>query len=177
MNVRTSSGSGSVAAAARLAAAALRSAAAALTRRQAGLVRTPWADELPTEVLDGVDRAPGLLLLARAVLVARVGEGVAVVAVGGGLDEHGALAGAAELRGTGDRVTHRQHVHAVDDLGVHAVVGEAGAAQGQVAHAHDLVVGAMGHAVVVVLDEEDDGQPALPVAGQEVGPLVLRARS
>ena len=72
------------------------------------------------------------------------------------------------------RVAHGQHVHAVDDLGVHAVVGEAGAAQRQRLDAHDLVVGAMGHAVVVVLDEVDDGQPALALAGQEVGPLVLR---
>ena len=99
---------------------------------------------------------------------------MAVVAVGGGLDEHGALAGAAELRGARHRVAHGQHVHAVDDLGVHAVVGEAGAAQRQRLDAHDLVVGAVGHAVVVVLDEEDDGQPAVALAGQEVRPLVLR---
>ena len=99
MNLSTSAGSGSVAAAARLAAAALRSAAADLTRGQPGLVEHAGGHQLAAQVLDGVDGLPGLLLLPRAVLVARVGERVAVVAVGVGLDEHGALALAAELRG------------------------------------------------------------------------------
>ena len=99
---------------------------------------------------------------------------MAVVAVRGGLDEHRSFTRAAELRGSRDSVANGQHVHAVDDLGVHAVVGETDTPQGQRSHAHDLVIGAMRHAVVVVLDEVDDGQAALAVAGQEVRPLVLR---
>ncbi len=39
--------------------------------------------------------------------------------------------------------------------------------------AHDLLVRAVGHAVVVVLDEEDDRQAEGAVAGEVVGPLVL----
>ena len=55
----------------------------------------------------------------------------------------------------------------------HVVLGEAGRTARQVAHAHHLVIGAVGHPVVVVLDEVDDGQPEGPIAGQVVGPLRL----
>ena len=49
-------------------------------------------------VLRGAEREDPLdLLVAGAVLVARVGQGVAVVAVGGGLDEDRALAGAEPI--------------------------------------------------------------------------------
>ena len=56
-----------------------------------------------------VDRLPAGLLLARPVFVARVAQGMAVVAVGGGLDEHRALAGATELGGTVDRVAEAEY--------------------------------------------------------------------
>ena len=143
---------------------------------QAGLVEHLVLDQLAAQVLDRVDGLPGLFLLPGAVLVARVGERVAVVAVGGGLDQDRALAGAAELGRPADGVAHRQHVHAVDDFGVHVVVGEADAAPRQCSHAHDLVVGAVGHAVVVVLDDVDDRQTEGLVAGEVVRPLVLAAQ-
>ena len=138
-----------------------------------GVVGNAGLDELPLQALDRVDVAPGGLLLAGPVLVARVGQRVAVVAVGRGLDQDRPLAGAAEGRRPPDRVAHREDVHPVDDLGVHVVVGEAGATAREVAHAHDLFVGPVGHPVVVVLDQVDDRQPVGAVAGQVVGPLVL----
>ena len=98
---------------------------------------------------------------------------MAVVAVGRRLDEDRTLAGAAEGRRPADRVADGQDVHPVDDLGVHVVVGEAGGPAGEVAHAHDLLVGPVGHPVVVVLDEVDDRQPVGALAGEVVGPLVL----
>ena len=70
-----------------------------------------------------------------------------------------------------DRVAHGQHVHAVDDLGVHAVSAKPARALGQRLDAHHLVVGAVGHAVVVVLDEVDDRQAEGLVAGEEVRAL------
>ena len=71
--------------------------------------------------LDRVDRLPGRLLLLGAVLVARIAQRVAPVAVAVGLDQHRPLAFAAELRGAQHGVAHGQHVHAVDDLGVHVL--------------------------------------------------------
>ena len=131
MYLSTSSGAGSVAFGGALARPWRCARQRPLDLGQAVLVEDLVLDELATQVLDGIDGLPGLFLLLGAVLVARVGEGVAVVAVGGGLDEHRALAAAAELGGAGDRVADREHVHAVDDLGVHAVLGEAGATHGQ----------------------------------------------
>ena len=98
---------------------------------------------------------------------------MAPIAIAVGLDEHRALPFAAELCASEHGVAHRQRVHAVDDLGVHAVVGEARGALGQAAHARHLVVGAAGHAVVVVADEEDDRQAEGAVAGIMVGELRL----
>ena len=48
----------------------------------------------------------------------------------------------------------------------------AGAARHAV-HAHDLVVAAVGHAVVVVADQEDDRQAELVAVGQVIGELGL----
>jgi len=56
---------------------------------------------------------------------------------------------------------------------MHRPVGEAGRPSGEVADAHDLLVGAVGHAVVVVLDEVDDRQAEGVVARQVVRPLGL----
>ena len=81
---------------------------------------------------------PGGLLVLGAVLVARVGERVAVVAVGVHLEQDRALARAAARGGARHGVAHGQHVHAVDDLGVHVVVGEAGGAAGEELDARDL---------------------------------------
>ena len=83
---------------------------------------------------------------------------MAPIAIAVGLDQHRPLAFAAELRAAQHRVAHGQDVHAVDDLGVHAVVGEARRALRQAAHARHFVVGAAGHAVMVVADQEDDRQ-------------------
>ena len=80
---------------------------------------------------------------------------------------------AADRRGPLDRVADGQHVHAVDGLGVHVVLGEAGRAAGQVVDAHHFLVGPMGHPVVVVDDQVDDRQAGCARPGQVVGPLVL----
>jgi hypothetical protein len=137
------------------------------------LVGDGGLDELALEKLDRVDRPPGGLLLAGPVLVAGVRERVAVVAVGARLDQDRPVARPADRRRPADRVPDRQDVHPVDDLGVHVVLGEPGRPAGQVADAHDLLVGPVGHAVVVVLDEVDHRQAVGPLAGEMVRPLVL----
>ena len=144
-----------------------------LDGRDRRLVGDAGIDDLQLEALDRVDRPPGCLLLACPVLVARVGERVPVVAVRARLDEDRALAGAAQRNCAPDRVAHRQDVHPVDRLGVHVVLGEAGGAPGKVPDAHHLFVRVVGHPVVVVLDEVDDGEPVRVVAGQVVRPLRL----
>ena len=142
--------------------------------RERGRVGDAGLDQLALEPLDRVDRPPGRLFLARPILVARVGEGVAVVAVGARLDENRAVPLAADRRGPLDRITDSQDVHAVDGLGVHVVLGEAGGAAGQVVDAHHLFVGPMGHPVVVVDDQVDDRQAGRLLPGQVVRPLLLR---
>ena len=137
-----------------------------LEGRESGRIDGAGREQLALEPLEGILRAPRRLLLACAVLVARIGEGVAVVAVRAGLEEDGAVAVAAQRRRALDRVPDREHVHAVDGLGVQVVLREAGPPAGQVVHAHHLVVGAMGHPVVVVLDEVDDRQPERPLAAR-----------
>ena len=140
----------------------------------ARLVGDAGIDQLALEVLDRVDGLPGRLLVARPVLVARVGQRVPVVAVGRGLDEDGPVACAADLGGATDGIANGEDIHAVDGLGVHVVGREPGRPPGQVGHAHDLVVRVVGHAVVVVLDEVDDRQAVGAVGGEVVRPLRLR---
>ena len=99
---------------------------------------------------------------------------MAPVTVAVHIQKHRAFAFAAQLGGALHRVAHGEHVHAVDDLGVHVVVGEPGRPARHAVHAHDFVVAAMGHAVVVVADQEDDRQPELVAVGQMIGELGLR---
>ena len=90
---------------------------------------------------------------------------MAVVAVGVELDQDGAFALAALVGGAAHGVEAGQQVHAVDDLGVEVVVGEAGGAARHLADAGDLAVGAAGHAVVVVDQGIDDREAEAVLAG------------
>ncbi len=130
-------------------------------------------DQLALESLDRIDCPPGRLLFPRPVLVAGVGEGVAVVAVRADLDKDRAISFAADRRGPLDRVADGQNVHAVDSFGVHVVLGETGRAAGQVVDAHHFLVGPMGHPVVVVDDQVDDRQAGCARPGEVVRPLLL----
>ena len=142
--------------------------------RESGRVGDAGRDQLGLEPIDRVDGPPGRFLFLGPVLVTRVRERVAVVAVRARLDQDRALALAADLGGPIDRLANGQHVHAVDRLGVHVVLGESGGAAGQVVDAHHFLVGPMGHAVVVVDDQVDDRQAGRSGPGKVVGPLLLR---
>ena len=74
-----------------------RCAPAPASRRAATVASSaaPASSSWRFEPLDRVDRPPGRLLVARPVLVPRIGQGVAVVAIRARLDEHGPLARAA----------------------------------------------------------------------------------
>ena len=120
------------------------------------LVQNPAIQELLFKSGDGVDGFPRGLFLARAIFVARVAQGVAEVAVGVHVEEVRPLAFAAALGRPQDGVAGGQHVHAVDDLRVHAIVGKAGGALGHVADSHHFVIGPAGHGVVIVENEKDD---------------------
>ena len=98
---------------------------------------------------------------------------MAPIAIAVGLDQHRTLAFAAELRAAQHGVAHGQDIHAVDDFGVHLVVGEPRRAQRQAAHAGHLVVGAAGHAVMIVADQEDDRQAERLAVGVVIGELIL----
>ena len=77
------------------------------------------------------------------------------IAVSVAIEQHRSLALVAKLGGARHGVADGQRIHAVDDFGVHVVVGKTGGAARDAAHAHHFVVGAMRHAVMVVDDEEN----------------------
>mmetsp|Transcript_28048 Transcript_28048/g.39948 ORF Transcript_28048/g.39948 Transcript_28048/m.39948 type:complete len:392 (-) Transcript_28048:1159-2334(-) len=105
-------------------------------------------------VVNGVPgRAHAAHLLAGAVGGARVGHGVAVVAIRVELHEHGSVAAGAVLAHHGHALTHRQHVHAV-----HADAGDRAAAHRVVQVVAGRAVRGRAHAVVVVLDGEHHRQ-------------------
>ena len=99
---------------------------------------------------------------------------MAPVAVAIDIEHHRALALAAQLGGPHDRLAHGEHVHAVDDLGMHVVVRKTRGAPRHAFDAHHLIVAPAGHAVMVVADQENHREPALEAVGQVVGELGLR---
>ncbi len=90
------------------------------------------------------------------------------------IQKHRAFAFAAQLGGALYRIPDGEHVHAVYDLSVHVVVGEPGRTARHAVHAHDLIIRAMSHAIVVVADQEDDRQPKLVAVRQVISELGLR---
>ena len=82
---------------------------------------------------------------------------MAVIAVGVELQEIGALASAAAGGGAADGLAHGQHIHAIDNLGMHVVFGKAGSAARHGLDARHLIFGAAGHTVMVVEDDINDG--------------------
>ena len=89
---------------------------------------------------DGIDGFPRRFFSARAIFVARVAEGMAEESVSIHVEEVGPLTLPAALGRPPHRVARGQHIHTIDDLCVHAIVGKTGRALGHVADAHHLVV-------------------------------------
>ena len=137
------------------------------------LIQNPALQKLLFKSDDGIDGFPRGLFVASAIFVARVAQGVAEVAVGVHVEEVRPLSFAAALGWPQDGVACGQHVHAVDNLRVHAVVGKAGGALGQVADPRHFVVGPAGHGVVIVENEKDNRHAEAPVAGNFIGKLRL----
>src|SRR5208283_431301 len=61
-----------------------------------------------------------------------------------------------------------------DDFRVHVVVGETGGAAGDAVHPQDFIIAAVGHAVMVFEDQENNRQAGFAPGGQVVGELRLR---
>lgn len=89
-------------------------------------------NELLAEQQDAVVLLPGLDLLLGAVGVL-VGGGVAAQTIGQHVQQHGALVLLDKLQLAAIGVDNGQGVHAVHALGIHLVLGDAGAHPGQLA--------------------------------------------
>ena len=142
---------------------------------ESGCVGGTGVDQLGFEPFDWIDGPPGRLFVPSAVLIAGIGEGVTVVAVGAGLDQDWAMSVAADRCRSFHRVANSQDVHAIDDLGVHVVLSEAGRATSQMVDTHHFFVRAMGHPVVVVHDQVDHRKTGGSCSGEVVRPLILRS--
>ena len=114
----------------------------------------------------GSMRFPGGFFFLGAVFVARIAQGVAPITVAIHIQEDRAFAFAAEFaaRNTASR-TARTFMPLTTSECMLLSAKPAGAA-GDALHAHDFVVGAVGHAVMVVADQENNGQAEFAVGGR-----------
>ena len=92
---------------------------------------------------------------------------MAAQTIGQHVQQHGALVLLDKLQLAAIGVDNGQGVHAVHALGIHLVLGDAGAHPGQLAIGHGLAVGAAAHAVAVVHEVEDHRQAALVFVGPQ----------
>ena len=89
------------------------------------------------------------------------------------VEQHRPLALLANRNGAAHRLADGERIHAIDDFGMHVVVGKTSGPPGDARDAGNFVIGAVRHAVVVVDDDVNQRQAERMIAGVVICKLLL----